>query len=435
MKKLLLLFALTGAIISACNKNTPTGDNNQPEEPKTTLNITSDTLINIGAEGGSFEITYTIENPIESESINITPDQNWISITDSQTDGTISYSVAENTTSESRSAVITISYLEIEKSVQVIQDGATINENEIDVEYDAQMMWGVYYGDRYDINSANYWIVFSFDGLDDMGNIYPNCEYYRVDLYGPVSTDPANIKIADGTYFLDADNSMEQFTMTAENSAYITTDSERNPTMIPFEEAQMTVNGNEMVLLATINGEKHRVTFNGSYSFEDLSPKDYGSTLKDDVVADLSYHQAIVSSYGDYWSCGYCNWWIEIVPDNDDKTGDSFIFDFHTDSITPTDDISGKYPSCGFSQEDPTKPDFGPDTFVPGMVISAEGHLMGTLYLEYTSGQLTNQAPLIDGYFEVIDNGNGTHTINIEVYDDSPLKNKITGTWTGYLTW
>lgn len=433
MKKTILFLAVALLTIAACNKNTPTEGN--PEQTEPTLTITSDTLYNIGAEGGEFEITYTIENPTEDGIIETSVNQNWISIPNTEENGLISFSVAENSSTESRTAVITVTYLELSKSIQVTQEGTAANENEYDVEYDAQMMWGVYYGDRYEINSANYWIVFSFDGLDDMGNIYPNCEYYRVDLYGPVATDPSNIVVADGIYSFDTTNSMDQFTMTAENSAYITTDAERNPTIVPFETAQLTVNGNQMILTATINGEKHRVTFDGDYTFEDLSPKDYGSTLKDDLVADLSNHQAFVSSYGDYWGCGYCNWWIEILPDNEDQTGDSFIFDFHTDSLTPTEDISGRYNSCGFTAEDPTKPNFGPDSFVPGMVISAEGHLMGSLYLEYTSGQLTNQAPLIDGYFEVIDNGNGTHTINIEAYDDSPLKNKITATWTGYLIW
>lgn len=433
MKKTILFLAVALLTIAACNKNTPTGGN--PEQTEPTLTITSDTLYNIGAEGGEFEITYTIENPTEDGIIETSVNQNWISIPNTEENGLISFSVAENSSTESRTAVITVTYLEISKSIQVTQEGTAANGNEYDVEYDAQMMWGVYYGDRYEINSANYWIVFSFDGLDDMGNIYPNCEYYRVDLYGPVATDPSNIVVADGIYSFDTTNSMDQFTMTAENSAYITTDAERNPTIVPFETAQLTVNGNQMILTATINGEKHKVTFDGDYTFEDLSPKDYGSTLKDDLVADLSNHQAFVSSYGDYWGCGYCNWWIEILPDNEDQSGDSFIFDFHTDSLTPTEDISGRYNSCGFTAGDPTKPNFGPDSFVPGMVISAEGHLMGTLYLEYTSGQLTNQAPLVDGYFEVIDNGNGTHTINIETYDDSPLKNKITATWTGYLIW
>mgnify|MGYP003289716638 CR=1 FL=1 len=433
MKKAILLLSLSLLTFVACDNNTTPGET--PEQTDPTLTITSDTLYNIGAEGGEFEITYTLENPTEDGIIETIVNQNWISIVENDENGTINCSVAENLSTESRTAAITVTYLEISKTVQVIQEGSTTNESEFDVEYDAQMMWGVYYGDRYDINSANYWIVFSFDGLDDMGNIYPDSEYYRVDLYGPVASDLSNIVVADGTYSFDTTNSLEQFTMTAENSSYITTDGERNPTVIPFEDAQMTVNGNEMILIATINGEKHKVTFNGSYTFQDLSPKDYGSTLKDDLVADLSNHQAYVSAYGDYWGCGYCNWWIEILPDNEDQSGDSFIFDFHTDSLTPTDDISGIYPSSGFSADDPTKPNFGPDSFVPGMVISAEGHLMGSLYLEYTSGQLTNQAPLIDGYFEVIDNGNGTHTINIETYDDSPLKNKITATWTGYLIW
>ena len=132
MKKTILFLAVALLTIAACNKNTPTGGN--PEQQVPTLTITSDTLYNIGAEGGEFEITYIIENPTEDGIIETSVNQNWISIPNTGENGLISFSVAENSSTESRTAVITVTYLELSQSIQVTQEGTAANGNEYDVD-------------------------------------------------------------------------------------------------------------------------------------------------------------------------------------------------------------------------------------------------------------------------------------------------------------
>lgn len=422
----LILIAFLTIPISSC-----TGNNSGELK----LSITTNIEVIFGAEGGSSIITYTIDNGTNEMRAEASTSDSWISIDSYSEYGIIEYTVSKNISSSDRIGKIAVSLNEQTIEITLTQLGTEESDDQVDVRCNAKTFWGLYYGKKITSKAGNYWIILSEDEIDEVGNLSPDSKYYRLDIFAPFAEDLENIRIPDGEYSYDQKNSYSQYTFTAENSSFITTDSFGTHTFTSFQEAELTINGSQIVLNATINGEKHRVEFDGDYTIKDFSPKDYGSTLEGDIVADLSNHTAIVSSYGDYWNCGYCNWWIEIIPNNEDFTGASFIIDFLTDSLDATDNLTGVYPSCGFSEEDPTKPAFGPNTFVPGMVISMEGHMTGTLYLEYKEHKTIAQAPLEEGFFEVKDNGDGTHTIFIEMYDDAPEPHKVTASWSGVLLW
>ena len=60
------------------------------------------------------------------------------------------------------------------------------------------------------------------------------------------------------------------------------------------------------------------------------------------------------------------------------------------------------------------------------------GYMMGTWFFNTPDGQYYgDMAPIIDGTIEIIDNGDGTLTFNLNLVDDAESANSITGTWTG----
>lgn len=86
----------------------------EPEPPVVTITWNNDTVI--PAEGGEYQATYTIDNPIEGAVPEAVPAEDWITVT-SVADGIISFSVAENGAepgSEPRSGSIAVSYPETE---------------------------------------------------------------------------------------------------------------------------------------------------------------------------------------------------------------------------------------------------------------------------------------------------------------------------------
>lgn len=63
----------------------------------------------ISAEGGEGSFNYTLSNPVDGKSVTASTDATWITGL-TATDGFVTYTVAENTVEESRSAVVTLSY-------------------------------------------------------------------------------------------------------------------------------------------------------------------------------------------------------------------------------------------------------------------------------------------------------------------------------------
>ena len=104
MKRLSFLFACV-LLMFACSEaepptNTPVADS--------ILTITSDTDIWVESEGGSGEITYTIENPQLGVLLTAKSSVDWI--TDVSVGQSVTYNVGENDTVEDRRGTIVLSY-------------------------------------------------------------------------------------------------------------------------------------------------------------------------------------------------------------------------------------------------------------------------------------------------------------------------------------
>ena len=107
------------------------------------------------------------------------------------------------------------------------------------------------------------------------------------------------------------------------------------------------------------------------------------------------------------------NWTFAIMPDG--GAGDFVQFDVLAGANSTTD-FCGEYTISN---------SYEAYTSLPGE-IDWDGYMVGAWY--YTEDGYT-MAPFVDGTMSVVDNGDGTVTVEFDVYDD--CDNNLTGSWTG----
>jgi hypothetical protein len=156
------------------------------------------------------------------------------------------------------------------------------------------------------------------------------------------------------------------------------------------------------------------VSYSGKVELEN-NPDEiiYYSTLRDDYNADLSDHELIYACYGDFYEYGYYNWMFKLQPKN--GIGDCFQFDIITGYKDAESGFIGDYHSSDYLAQ---------WSFIPGWTNQIE--MLCSWYFTSDQSQL---APLRGGDMSVIDNGDGSVTVTIDVTDDR--RNRITGSWTG----
>ena len=428
MRKLLFgLLAMLALVASSCE---PTNNDGVLD---TKLELTSNDKIRVGYEGGKFEITYSLANPVEETKIKTTiVNSEMITAADTTQAGLVKITISENATEAVREGAVVVSYGTQSFTVVVEQDYDSGDHNTMErVTVAANQLVGNYYGDNLAPGVGHYWIILSKDGFDD-GNVVANSEFFRLDILGPMPSDMSDIKIPDGTYNFDYGTNLEPFTIVnIGNTDYTWVDEELEGWAKPLESATLTVSGNRFELVAVADNVEYTVTFEGEYSIGETVITDYVSSLTKDTVIDVSNCSASVSNYGDYWECGYNNWCIEFVCNDGMKYGTYLVIDFLNNSTT---DFTGTYVASGFSAEDETKPDFRADVFIPGFRVADDADLLlGSLYMVYKDGLCVSQAPLYEGSVTITYNYDGTYTIVVDALDDAPMQNRITLNWTGKL--
>ena len=376
----------------------------------TVITIVSDTEYQLGRAGQPLTIVYTVENKLSEDQLYATANVDWIYGFSMKNEGELQLGIASNLTGSDRCGKVTIGCSDATATLMVYQagDGAFV--------FEAQRLHGYYYGDQYSPGTGNYWFVLSDRGFDVDGRSYPVATYYRIDAYAPMPEQSASqYRIPVGRYSFDASNSLEPWTFSANYSGFWQTDAQGGRAQIlPIEAGELLVEEGKMTLTLTIQGEEHTVTYAGTCLLEDLSAPGYVySTLEDDYQADLSDHHMICKCYGDYYDYGYMNWMFVIQPNN--GQGDCFQFDIITDKKQASDGFCGIYTSSDY---------LAVNSFIPGWTDGVQ--MLCSWFFTVDQSEL---APFRGGEMSVTDNGDGTVTVEIEVFDDA--HNKITGTWTG----
>ena len=426
MRNLLFgLVAIFALALSACEPVVePT-----PEQPS--LELTSNDKLRVNRDGGDFEITYSLANPVEGTAIKTTiVNSQMITAADTSVAGVVKVTISENTTEAVREGAVVVSYGALSFTVVVEQDYAIVEKPAERVDIAANQLVGNYYGENLAPGVGHYWIILTKDGFVD-GAAVAGGEYFRLDLLAPIPADMNNVKIPDGDYRFDLSLGYDEYTIVdIGNTDYSWVDESMEGWAMPLEDAKLTVKGNRFELVALVDNTEYHVTFEGDYSLSAYVINDYVSSLQKDTTIDVSNCSASVSSYGDYWDCGCNNWCIEFLCNDGMNQGTYVVIDLLANSTT---DFTGRYVDSGFTAYDDTKPDFRAGTFVPGFRVSSDSDLLlGSLFMIYKDGLCVSQAPLYQGAIEISANGDGTYTIIIDVLDDAPEQHKITLTWTGY---
>lgn len=297
---------------------------------------------------------------------------------------------------------------------------------EEDTAFEASYAYAYYYGDQYAPGYAdNYYLFLSDLGLDEEGYEQANGTYYRFDIYAPLG-DGNGTKIPAGTYTIDDTDSGALWTATLSYSAYfvldeyawdfVENDYPASGTIVVGEDGSITA---EVTML--MSGATHTATYSGGdIVIYDFSEGEGGgseggpySTLEYDWNCNLSAHTLYYEAYGDWYEVGYQNWVIAIMPNS--QEGDFVQFD-----------ILGGTDSSSFAGEYTISDSLESYTAFPGYI--DEGYMNGGWY--YTEDGYT-MAPFVDGSLDITDNGDGTFTVEFDVYDDCDYN--ITGSWTGEL--
>ena len=117
---LLLLLIAVGGVVGYMMSG---GDNPEPEPtPAPTFTLDKSSLT-VDSSGGSYSVGYTIEHPIdwESVSVSVSDNQQWIT-NPSASGGNITFKTTDNTSTESRTGTITATYNGITRQISITQE-------------------------------------------------------------------------------------------------------------------------------------------------------------------------------------------------------------------------------------------------------------------------------------------------------------------------
>lgn len=304
-----------------------------------------------------------------------------------------------------------------------IEDKREVNTGGEDVEMEAGYADATYYGDQYSPGVAdNFYFFLSDKGFDADGWELPNATYYRFDLFSNIVNPEEGLAIPYGTYTID-NGSSEPFTIGAQYSAYYIMDSEGWDYAVSsaITSGTVTISEDGVVADLMIAGAHHVVTFSGDILVTDASSgggeggggEGPYSTLWEDYRCNFDDHTLYYAYYSDYYEVGYMNWTFAVMPN--DGEGDFVQFDV----------LAGADSTTNFFGEYAINDSFEAYTSYTGY-IDWDGYMVGAWY--YTEDGYT-MAPFVDGTMSVVDNGDGTVTVEFDVYDD--CDNNITGSWTG----
>ena len=293
------------------------------------------------------------------------------------------------------------------------------------VEFTANYAYAVYYGDMYTPGTAdNYYFFLSDLGVDEDGYDYAGGTYYRFDIYAPITADRT---ITPGTYPIDVNDSMDPGTVGAYYSAYYKWNSYGDDYEVTDwpDDGFITFNEDGSIYAEVhymVCGQTHKISFAGGdiviYDGTEGGEGGEGgegdilSTLTGDWNCNLSAHTLYYEGYGDWYEVGYQNWLIAIMPNS--QEGDFVQFDL----------LAGADSFTSFAGEYTISNSLGAYTAYPGYI--DYDYLAGAWY--YKEDGVT-MAPFVDGWVDVVDNGDGTYTVEFDVWDDADYN--ITGSWTG----
>ena len=290
---------------------------------------------------------------------------------------------------------------------------------EEDVDFEANYAYAYYTASTDKEDVASFKLFLSDLGHDAEGNILPNGVYYRLTLHVDKLDANAEVAIPAGRYEIGETGAATGYITDGVYYVFGDTVAETTDTDI-IKTGYLTVNEDgsiEASLKMYFSKATHTVTFSGEVEIcENTIPTEAPySTLTSDKVCDLSNHSLTGYKTGEVYGNGYEALIISIGSDT--TVGDNIMFEILCD-LDKSTDISGRYTISNSKDE---------NTATPGYVDGFT--LMGSwYYYQASSLNISEFAPLVDGWVEIQIHDEYSYTVKFDVYDD--LNNHITGTYT-----
>lgn len=403
MRKLFSLFAIASLLFVAC-------DNGSNESSTPIIKITSEKVIEFGAEGGDAEIFYSLIDG-KSNTISVTDNAEWVDT--SVESGKVVVTVAANNDTLAREATVKLTYYKSSANVTIKQAGITSSNDNV-TEVVMKRFEGIYFGTEY-TSVPNYYVILSDIGANLDGSPKANGTYYFFDMYHKTVADEACPILPNGNYTYDSTNSHANLTFTEEASWYAVMDANGEYAKAnSFKTASITVTDNKFE--ATIefsDGEKHHIVYEGNLQ---TSIGHILSSFTEDKEFKVEDATIIATLYGDSYEVGQQNWLIEAT-----KGDDLFLVEVFNSSTTSPDGI--------YQMLDVESSDYA-NRYLPGMFNSS---LIGSWYAKLTNDVVKGDvwAPLADGMIRISTEGENL-AIELSCKDDA--NNNITGTVSGSVT-
>jgi hypothetical protein len=410
MKKILILIAMVLGVAS-CSTEKPTPE--PTPDAEAVLTLTSEDSLWVEAEGGTGEITYTLENAKSGVTLEAVSSVEWIEV---EVGDVITYEVAASDVEQERRGTITVTYGTQSFSVSIMQR-AMFN---VDVTFEAESLNGSsYFGKVENADSYRYNVMLSTKGVNQSGNLYPDDSYYIFDVYAAAGAEGGVATLPVGEYSLGAE--AVAGVVYSGNSKFIETSQSGRDAL--FEDVRLIVSEGHIEAYITLdNGKKHYVTYSGDLTIDPYKAEntDGYSTLCRDYSFDISGGVFVGAYVGNmyYSSADTCQ--VFLFEELDLETGEEFGDEFQLDLQLPR----GNKDICG--------------TYTPG---TTAGHfLIGTMedmgggqYMQTNTWYMTagylDFAPLVDGTITVEKDENDLYTFTIDCVDDEG--NKISGKFRG----
>ena len=271
---LVMTVTMVALLSVSCNKNKPEPE---PEPQKTPVVTISNPIIEVAIEGGNYEISYSVENPVEKATVSIETECEWVKDFDYSTPNIVKFFAQANELKEEREAKLYFRYtyedsLVIEKEVLLQQ-----TFNPYDKRMVATTVVGAFFSGRNSLQ-ANYAIYLTDGEIGDDSSLLPSTQYYRIDFHSDIEPtgDYDNIPIPEGHYtYDDLDIDMTRWLLVNDagdalaGSAYM-------------QDADITItrDGENVVIEAILTDETgltHCINFKGQVKLQYLSA--YGHAL------------------------------------------------------------------------------------------------------------------------------------------------------------
>ena len=388
--------------------------------------LTSESEVSVGKDGGDVTVTYSITDPREDGAVSVTVPEgvDWISNVNTDTDGQVTFTVAANE-GDAREAELTFVYTYGGSETQEFK--VKVSQADDSIVFDAKYAYGVYYGD--DLSSKAGEMVYQmwFSDVPESDEWAENATYYIISVVAGAPANMNAIAPAAGTYsLLEGDDTQTGTIWSNYDYTYAcaTGDDSSIKTKYIFISGDITLtkDGNSIIVEGSFvdtDNKIHRLNYTGSILLDDGRepdiPEDALSTLTGDVV---DFNADWTNTVADGYFFGSMN--EEGVKEYTMSIKDGSYKDYRTMILTVYMPLSNTVDDGIIAGTYPVSADVAENTVRAGYLNEGSTYLQGSWYYDrtYTYPE-TEAGPLTSGEVTFERNGDGTYNVTVDAQDDA----------------